>query len=219
MTPGPSRLRFSFHPPWWAMLLAAAGCAAGIALGNWQTGRAAEKRALAGSQVTVTLRGVFDARYTVLLDNKLNRGRPGYHVVQPLRLAQGAYVLVNRGWTAAGASRAQLPEVRTPAGEIALAGLRLEHFARVYEPAGTKPQGKVWQNVAVEQFAAWSGLSLERYVVEQHSALDDGLVRDWPSADGGAQMHESYALQWYSLAGLSLVLFLVLNLKRENPRS
>jgi cytochrome oxidase assembly protein ShyY1 len=27
-------------------------------------------------------------------------------------------------------------------------------------------------------------------------------------------MHESYALQWYSLAGLSVVLFLVLSFRR-----
>ena len=126
MTPGPSRLRFSFRPRWWAVLLAAGGCAAGIALGNWQSGRAAEKRALAAAQAPVTLRGSFDARYTVFADNKLYRGRPGYHVVQPLRLAEGKHVLVNRGWVAAGASRAQLPEVRTPAGEVELTGVRLD---------------------------------------------------------------------------------------------
>ena len=78
-----------------------------------------------------------------------------------------------------------------------------------------KPEGKVWQNVTLERFSAWSGLALEPYVVEQHSALDDGLVRDWPRAGAGVEMHESYALQWYSLAALSLVLFFALNLKSE----
>src|SRR5258706_15127644 len=206
---------YSFRPRAWALALAAAGCAAGIALGNWQTGRAAEKRALAAAQAPLTLRGTFEPKFTVLLDNKLYRGRPGYHVVQPLRTAPGKYVLVNRGWIAAGASRAQLPDVRTPAGEISLRGLRLEHFARVYEPAAAKPEGKVWLNATLEQFAAWSGLLLERYVVEQHSQLEDGLVRDWPPAAAGGGMHESYALQWYSLAGLALVLFFFMNLKRE----
>src|SRR6185503_19446877 len=147
---------YSSRPRAWALALAFAGCAAGIALGNWQTGRAAEKRALAAAQAPVTLRGSFEARYTVLLDNKLSHGRPGYHVIQPLRLSQGAYVLVNRGWIAAGASRAQLPEVRTPAGEISVSGVRLEHFARAYEPSPAKPEGRVWQNAAIEQFAAWS---------------------------------------------------------------
>ena len=201
------------------MLLAAIGCAAGIALGNWQSGRAAEKRALAATPANLTLRGEFVPKYTVFLDNKLYRGRPGYHVVQPLRLAGGKHVLVNRGWIAAGASREQLPEVRTPAGEVTLSGVRLEHFARAYVPAAANPQGNVWQNVAVAPFAAWSGLALEAWVLEQHSALDDGLVRDWPALDLGVEMHEAYALQWYSLAALSAVLLLVLNLKRGRHAS
>src|SRR5882672_3935668 len=114
---------YSFRPPAWALALALAACGAGIALGNWQTGRAAQKRALAAAQAPLTLRGTFEPKYTVLLDNKLHRGRPGYHMVQPLRTAPGKYVLVNRGWTAAGASRDQLPEVRTPASDVSLSGL------------------------------------------------------------------------------------------------
>jgi cytochrome oxidase assembly protein ShyY1 len=45
-------------------------------------------------------------------------------------------------------------------------------------------------------------------VIEQHSGLDDGLVRDWSRPDAGVEKHESYALQWYSLAVLSIVLLL-----------
>jgi len=202
-----------FRPPWWAAALAAAGCVAGVLLGNWQSGRAEQKRALAKAQETITLRGSFDAKFTVLLDNKTHQGRPGYQVVQPLRLADGKRVLVNRGWLAAGASRAQLPFVRTPPGEVALQGVRLDHFPRALEPAGTKRAGPVWQNVTVGEFAAWSGLALEPTVFEQHSALDDGLVREWPRPDAGVEKHESYALQWYSLAALSLILFIALNLK------
>jgi surfeit locus 1 family protein len=221
MKPGPGivppRPRFRFRPPWWGVLLAVIGCAGGVALGNWQTGRAAEKRALAAALVPVTLRGAFVPKFTVLLDNKVHLGRPGYQVVQPLRLASGSLVLVNRGWLAAGPSREQLPAVRTPQGEVSLSGMRLAHFARAYEPAGAKPEGPVWQNATVERFAAWSGLALEPWVFEQHSALDDGLVRDWPRPDTGVEMHESYALQWYSLATLSVVLLLALNLRRDGP--
>jgi surfeit locus 1 family protein len=202
-----------FRPPWWAAVLAAAGCAAGILLGNWQSGRAEHKRALAATQKLEALRGSFDATHTVLLDNKLHRGRPGYHVVQPLRLADGRRVLVNRGWLPAPATREQLPAVRTPGGEVSLQGERLDHFPRALEPAASERKGKVWQNLSVREFASWSGLALEPYVIVQHSALDDGLARDWLRPDAGAAKHESYALQWYSLAALSLILFLVLNLK------
>jgi len=214
MEPG---LPFAFRPPWWGAALAVAGCAAGVALGNWQSDRAAQKRAGASAE-QIAVRGEFIPKYTIYMDNKVHRGNSGYHIVQPLRLAGGTHVLVNRGWTLAGASRDRLPEIRTPAGEIALSGLRLQRFAQAYAPPGLPslagPQGKVWQNVTREQFSAWSGLTLESYVIEQHSAADDGLVRDWPVAEIGAGKNDAYALQWYALATLSLILFFVLNIKR-----
>ena len=143
--------------------------------------------------------------------------------MQPFRLEGGKFVLVNRGWVVAGASRDQLPEIRTPAGEITLSGVRLPRFAMAYVPPGfenpSKPQGRVWQNVTREQFSDWSGLALEPFVIEQHSAASDGLARDWPQADFGAEKSESYALQWYGLAALSVILFLVLNIRHEKPRA
>lgn len=161
------------------------------------------------------LRGEFLERYTVLLDNKINRGRPGYHVVQPLRTDDGRYVLVNRGWVAAPAHRENLPQLRTPPGLHVVEGRVLDHFPRAYEPDAAKPEGRVWQNAEVTTFAAWSGLKLESYVLEQHSPLADGLARNWPAPDAGIEMHESYALQWYSLAALSVVLFIALSFRRE----
>jgi len=201
------------------MALAVAGCAAGMALGNWQTGRAEQKRAAAASQQPAGIRGQFDPKHTVYLDNKLRHGKPGYEIVQPLRMSNGKSVLVDRGWIAAGPTRAQLPSVRTPGGEVALSGLRLERFARAYAPADAQPEGSVWQNVTVERFSAWSGLALEPWVLEQHSALDDGLVRDWPPPDFGVEKHESYALQWYSLSALSVLLFFALSFRRDEPGS
>jgi surfeit locus 1 family protein len=206
---------YSFRPRWWALALAAAGCAAGILLGNWQAGRAEEKRAAAANEKRLELRGEFLERYTVLLDNKLNRSRPGYHVVQPLRLADGRHVLVNRGWVAAPLHREQLPQLRTPPGQHAVEGRVLEHFPRAYAPSDAKPEGRVWQNVELATFSVWSGLKLEPYVLEQHSPLADGLARNWPRADAGIDKHESYALQWYSLAALSVVLVLALSIRRE----
>jgi len=206
---------YSFRPRWWAFALAVAGCAVGVLLGQWQMQRAEEKRTAVASERRLALRGEFLERYTVLLDNKVNRGRPGYHVVQPLRLADGRHVLVNRGWVAAPSHREQLPQLRTPPGLHGIEGRVLEHFPRAYAPSGAKPEGRVWQNVEVATFAVWSGLRLEPYVLEQHSPLADGLARNWPQPDTGVQVHESYALQWYSLAVLSVALFLALSFRRE----
>src|SRR5258706_15783152 len=106
---------YSLRPRAPMLVLAALGCAAFIALGNWQTRRAEEKRALAAQLESVSLAGTFLANYTVLLDNKLHAGKPGYEVVTPLQPAgSGAPVLVNRGWIEAPSTRERLPDLRTP---------------------------------------------------------------------------------------------------------
>jgi surfeit locus 1 family protein len=219
--------------------LAAAACVAGIALGNWQARRADEKRVL-GAQLAQAMRappleisaaianpqslvlhrvaakGRFAAEHTVFLDNKLRRGRAGYEVVTPLRL-DGAYVLVNRGWVAAGRSRESLPEVPVPAGVVRVEGLVLAHLPRALS-AGAPAAGKVRQNLEVDAFAKQTGLRLLPIVIEQHSPADDGLLREWPRPDTGIDKHESYAFQWYSLAALAVVLLLVLSVRRAGAR-
>ena len=219
------RLPLSFRPPWWAAALAAAGCAAGIALGNWQSGRAADKRATAAAQVPLKLRGELLVRHTLYLQNRPHRGKPGYYVVQPLRQADGRSVLVLRGWSAVNA----LPP--SPRGEVILEGVRRDGLPRVYEvgtAAGTeRAAGNVRQNMTLQEYAAWSGLALEPYVIEQRSGLvvtqlpapPDSLARDWPRAESGAEKNDAYALQWYALAVLSLALFLFLNLKIGKPNA
>jgi len=210
-----------------------------VALGHWQAGRAAEKRALAARLEQalrsppieigaapldpqallwqrVAARGTWNEKYTVYLDNKLRRGRPGYEVVTPLRI-DGVHVLVNRGWVEAGRSREVLPQVATPGGEVSVDGLALPRLPHVLE-AGIAAPGKVRQNIELEAFQRESGLKLQPIVIEQHSPSPDGLVREWPRPDAGIEKHQSYSLQWYSLAILSIVLFFALSFRRVRAR-
>ena len=204
---------YSFRPRLWALALGAAACAAGVALGNWQSGRADAKRAAAAKSERVVVRGEFLAERTVLLDNKLRHGRAGYEVITPLRLNASTHVLVNRGWIEAGPSRETLPAVRTPSKEVAIEGIALRRLPRALQ-AGSAPRGKLRQNLDIQDYAAETGLALEPRVIEQHSAADDGLLREWPRPDAGIEKHASYALQWYSLAGLALALAIVLSFRR-----
>ena len=202
---------YSFRPRLWALALAAAACAAGIALGNWQTRRAEEKLAAAAALESkrVSLKGVFRPELTVLLDNKIRNHRIGYEVITPLRLADGAHVLVNRGWFARDAK-----EPPPPKGEVRIEGIALERLPHALR-LGEEPKARVRQNLDVPGFASESGLALQPGVVEQHSDDGDGLLREWPKPDLGVNMHKSYALQWYSLAGLALVLVVVLSFKKN----
>jgi len=215
--------------------VAAAACAAFVLLGNWQTRRAEQKRALGAElerslkslpielgpsvdarslvQKRVAASGRFVDERTVLLDNKLRQGRPGYEVVTPLALARSdGYVLVNRGWVAAAPSRQQLPALRTPTGEVRLDGIALARLPHALEAGASS--GRVRQNLDIGAYAAETGLKLLPIVLEQHSDSGDGLLRDWPRPDLGIEKHESYAMQWYLFAALAVVLLLVLSFRR-----
>lgn len=186
-----------------------------IMLGQWQSGRADEKRARAAARQPVTVRGEFAPGTLLFLDNKILRGRPGYHVLQVLRVPAGPGVLVNRGWVAAGPARGTLPEVATPAGMVELRGFRLDHLPRALVLGGAAPEGRVWQNATPAEVGAWAGLALQPWVLEQHEGPQDGLVREWPRADADVAMHEGYALQWYSFAALSIALCVGLGFRRD----
>jgi len=201
-------------------------CALTVSLGVWQLRRATEKEALqerldrAAAAPPVALparpvaaeaialrrvvaRGEYADRYTILLDNRVHRGRAGFHVVSPLRIAGGAiYVLVDRGWVAAGRTREDLPRVATPAGEQTVEGLAVVPSARVYELSADTVEGRVWQNLVLDRYRGWSKLELQPIVIQQTN-------------DAGADRHRSYALQWFGFATLAVVLYVVLNLKRR----
>jgi surfeit locus 1 family protein len=204
---------YSFRPRLWALALAAAACAAGIALGNWQARRADDKRALAAHVQRIAVVGEFLPERTVLLDNKVRNHRAGYEVVAPLRLADGIHVLVNRGWIEAPPRRDQLPQVVTPPGRLRIEGVVLSHLPRTLKLGGPA-KGPVRQSVELEEFAAESGLTLQAFFIQQHSDSGDGLARDWPPPDAGIEKHQAYSFQWYSLAALALALGVVFSFRR-----
>src|SRR5687767_6899143 len=185
---------YAFRPRWWGIAAAALACAAGIALGNWQARRADEKRALAARLERVAVAGEFVPQFTVYLDNKVRRGKPGYEIVTPLRLrGSSTHVLVNRGWIEAGKTRDVLPEVPTPRGELRIEGIALEHLPRSLQ---FMERGlRVRQNLSVPAYADETGLRLQPRVIEQHSSAPDGLARDWPAHEAGAEKNEAYAFQ------------------------
>ncbi len=231
----------NFRPGIAVSLLAVAGLALFVSLGNWQMRRADEKlarQAVFEARSTamlvmpaqavlaqgyewarVSARGEFVAAKTVFLDNKISRGRAGYQVLTPLRLEGGSLaLLVNRGWVAAGPRRDVLPQVGTPAGVQQLQGIAVVPTARFVEldkDAGA-PQGLVWQNLTLERFARWSGLALQPVVMQQTSDVSDGLERAWEPPNLGADKHRSYALQWYSMAVLIVVLYVFLNFRKQS---
>lgn len=236
------RLRFRFKLiPFIATILVVA---LGISLGNWQERRAAQKTALQAqlsersqqpplvltggtSDVPqefrrVTVRGEFVPRFPVFLDNRPYQGRAGYFLVMPFKIA-GAdqYVLVARGWLprAAGAV-GQLPAYQTPAGLTALDGIIRLDLGRVMQ-LGTAPPitpNAMVQNVKVADVARASNLPLLPFFIEQTGPAGDKLIRDWPAPSSGVEKHKGYAFQWYALAAMAILFFIITGCRRDPKR-
>lgn len=220
----------TFRPGLVATVATVLFCALTIALGLWQMRRADYKEnvqerldrlasepavALPGTPIDpeafalrrVVAEGEFADRFGILLDNRTLRGRPGYQVITPLHLrGSERYVLVNRGWIAAGRTRADVPAPPTPAGLQRVEGVALVPGG-IYELEREQPQGRVWQNLVLDRYVRWSGLAVHPVVLQQTSSADDGLVREWTRPDAGADRHRTYAFQWFTFAALAAGLY------------
>jgi surfeit locus 1 family protein len=228
----------SFSPAFLPGAAALVAIALAVALGNWQSHRAEEKIALGrdlddaarravlalppspvearGYELNrVSVRGEYSARHTILLDNKVLHGVAGYQVLTPLKIAGGdIFVLVNRGWVAAGVRRDSLPQIHTPPGTETVEGIAVVPSSRVFELGPNTEEGIVWQNLVLGRYAKWSGLKLQPIVLQQTSDSADGLARVWERPDTGADRHRGYAFQWYALATTILISYVALSFKR-----
>lgn len=230
-----------FRPRWGWLAVALAGVVAFVALGNWQLRRAEVRRALAAAHQAaleapatvlpaqpvdaaayvlrrVVVRGSFVPALTIYLDNRIRHGRVGYEIVTPLRQSGSAlHVAVLRGWVAGTGRRSELPRVPTPAGEQRIEGVALAAIPQRLELADAGREGRVWQNLSVARLRETTGLALQPILLEQRSDMGDGLSRDWPQHGAGAEKNKNYALQWFSLAALCVILWLVLSFRRDAP--
>lgn len=209
-----------------------------VLLGNWQWGRAQEKEALrlridalrreppvalGAAPVDpafmdwhpATARGVWLAERTILLDNKLHHGTPGFHVVTPLKLAGGMHVLVNRGWVAAPRLRSEAPQYRTPPGIVEVSGVAVAPRGRFVELSAAVREGNIWENLTIERFRDWAGIEVQPVLIRQDNPAEDGLARDWEPPDLNAVKHRFIAFQWYAFAALLPAAMLILRLRRR----
>ncbi|WP_075255569.1 SURF1 family protein [Herbaspirillum camelliae] len=233
----PTRFRFRIIP-FCAMFIVAA---AGIALGQWQTHRAQEKQALQARMQAraaeaplsalppddqslqdefrqVSLRGQFIPQWTLYLENRPHQGAVGFHVLtlfKPEGSAQA--VVVARGWAPRDAvDRTRVPQSPPPQGTTEVQGLLRRDAGHVLQlgQADAPRPGAILQNLDLAALAQASGMPLSGFVIEQGGDVSDGLLRDWPAPSLGIDRHRGYAVQWYALAAMAVLFFIVTGFRR-----
>ncbi len=205
-----------------------------VGLGLWQLERALDKQAIAANWAArqqqapqpllslaespaelayrrVLLRGHFIAGRNFLLDNRIYRGRYGVEVITALRLeGEDTVVLVNRGWIAADASRRTLPELPVDSALQNLEGT-------VYVPPGAAftlgpiSDNEDWprlvQALDVPALAVMLDAELFPYTVRLAPESAAGFTIDWPLVNTSPEKHRAYAVQWFSMAAVLLLLY------------
>jgi len=159
----------------------------------------------------VTATGRYAAQNLMLVRNRPNDGAPGYEVVVPLELADGASLLVDRGWIPTGQSATEPSAVpAAPSGDITVTG-----WLRVGEPSlGRPPRAGQLASINLAEARAQTGTPLYgAYLVLRDEAGSPGEQIVRPQAlegpDTGEGPHLAYALQWWLAAPLGFALVLV----------
>ncbi len=217
-----------------------------LALGNWQLGRAEEKRhyfamqaqASVAEMITLndfmeedmeTLRykkaqvmGHYDSRHQFLIDNQISGGKAGYFVMTPFLLkGKTSAVLVNRGWIPLMGNRAMLPSVDVGGEETILTG-RINAFPSVgVKLAGADIPTEGWPSVVqvvdTQILAKRLGYPLLAFQVELDKNLPGGFQRDWQTASiMQPEQHIAYAIQWFALALTLTILIFWYSFKKHN---
>jgi len=237
--------RYRFAPALWPSLVFMLVFPLLLALGFWQMERAAAKQALVEQRAAGELiaplqldrrielgeedryrlagvRGRYVAEQQWLLDNRVYRGQPGYHVFTPFRVDgdERPSLLINRGWVATGASRDFLPALPVPERLVTLSG-RLDSPASVGLVMGEVPLDSIADKVVVQSLdiaalAAARGMDLLRYALVIDDGQPGGLQYDWsPIPEMGPEKHLGYAVQWFGLAMALLIIYVGVNTRRD----
>jgi len=171
----------------------------------------------------IGVEGELDAIHQFLLDNRTFEGRAGYEVLTPLRRADAPALLVDRGWVPFTGSRARLPDVTLKAdGPVRLTGrvapLPSPGLASGRAaPAGTGPWPRVTSYPDIGQLAVALDRPLYSHILLLDAAAPFGYVRAWQPPGLPPLRHFSYAVQWWTFAVATLILWVLLSRRPQMP--
>lgn len=212
-----------------------------VNLGLWQLQRLEERRALnreiwaglnqpaaalSGAETDpgalhfrrVTATGTFDNAESIVLRNRSFQGRPGVHLITPLRLdGSDKAILVDRGWIPMEDSDPETRRVYDLEGEATVAGVarrgqtRPDSFFAPTDPMPKPGEQRLdaWFRVDIERIQAQVSAPLLPIFIEQTPLATPPSAPPIPeeNTDLSDGPHLGYALQWFSFALILIVVY------------
>ena len=165
----------------------------------------------------VSLAGTYLNDKELLYGPRAYRGESGWRVVTPLRLDDGSYAMVDRGWVPeTRKAKATRPEGQL-GGRVTIEGVLRAKPRHGWFTPDNDPAHDQWYTPDVTQMAAHLGLApVHPWLVEAGPAPNPG---GFPIGGGTLAPlpndHLQYAITWYALAGALVVIYILANRRRS----
>ncbi|GGI90172.1 SURF1-like protein [Legionella impletisoli] len=210
-----------------------------LRLGFWQIARGSEKKAMLANEKKYAsiapISWVPGERYPLnyqrvkltgyylpdllFLDNQHHNHRVGYHVLSPLSLANGALVLIDRGWIPNERGRDELPNINIPRETQEIIGV-------AYFPSQKRivlgdmvekktDRASIIEWIDTQDISHFLHKSVYPFIIRLDEHEAHGFIRKWPIVSMSPERHYAYAFQWFAMAFVILILFIGLNLKKK----
>lgn len=228
------------RPRWLPTLVALMAVALFVALGVWQLDRAAQKRQQAADLVAqgalapyalgplepsaeplryrrLSAKGEFDSQGQILIENRRQGNRTGFHVITPLHIdGTDVRVLVNRGWIPGDAQGRPMP-APVPTGVRTVEGVAYipapPALVLSSGPEAAAAWGERWPYLTTDLYQAGVAYPVQPLAILLDPDAPDGFVREWPREMPKEGMHLGYAVQWFAFALIALVIWFRLSLR------
>lgn len=210
-----------------------------LRLGFWQCSRAHEKEQMLKQYTALIKKSPIDwshakglplqyqtikvqGRYlpaVFFLDNQHEQHQLGYHVLSPFLMDDGRIVFVDRGWVKADASRQILPTIETPSDRQKIDGSAYyPHVASwTLGPMLEKRKDDVYviEQIDPKKLSQILQKKVYPFIIRLDKQQAHGFVREWAVVSMPPQRHIAYAIQWFVMALVILMIFIALNLKKN----
>jgi len=213
-------------------------------LGFWQLSRAKEKQIrlekLANSHVAVLdslklvdpslianfakvqLQTELAIRINLLIENKIQQGKLGYHVLNVVKdVSSNKHVLVNRGWIEGKANRNELPQIKLPPrdwdihariypinSQVFSGDAELENYVKIVRLPVMDVRMK---SLLEEKFK----IELQPYLLRLDTNVASGFNVNWEWVSMSPDKHLAYAIQWFALSFAFLLISLFVLIKKD----
>jgi len=233
---------FDFRPGLLPTLATAVVLPILVSLGFWQMDRAIEKQQLQvltqerlESSVTrirstanlqedmnfrrATMSGRFDNKHQYLLDNRIYKGQVGYGVYTPFSFDGGeSWIMVNRGWTPSGKDRTELPNIDVRNNSTELLGVLSPPPGQLMQLGDRQEVSNSWpvrvRNIDLALIERELGVRVQDYVLHLDATSEQAYFQDWKPYVDTPQKNHTYAIQWFSMAVVLLLIYTGLNTRR-----